>query len=291
MTTHLHVHLEPNERKRRQLGRSMPSYNNAVQFFAEHTLDNPSRLAVDLDDLELFIKEFHKEQRAQGVCRAELRLSPRRFLSPTISLPEVLRAANRAVSDLRNPTLGLILLLNRDSSQGFAEECEAAIVHGLPDHFVGIDLAGDEVRFADVDRLEKLFCAARSAGLGVTVHAGEFGGPNNIWRAIDQLGANRIGHAVSATGCRQLAARLRADRILVEVCVSSNIELGSVPTLDSHPLPWFVENDIPICLNTDIPMQLGTNLHMERRAAGLLVKDQRMLDAMETAARLHSFAR
>lgn len=291
MTTHLHVHLEPNERKRHQVGRSMPSYNNAAQFFAEHTLDNPDRLAVDLDDLRFFIMEFHAEQRAQGVCHAELRLSPRRFLSPSTSLPEVLRSADWAVSDLRNPTLGLILLLNRDSSQAFVEECETTIVHGLPGHFVGIDLAGDEVRFADVGRFEKLFCTARSAGLGVTVHAGEFGGPDNIWQAIDRLGANRIGHAVSASGCRQLAARLRADRILVEICISSNVELGAVPMLESHPLPWFVENDIPVCLNADIPMQLGTNLHMERRAAGRLVKDQRILDAMETAARLHSFAR
>jgi len=290
MTTHLHVHLEPNERKRHQLGRSMPSYDDAARFFAEHAPDNPDRLAVDLDDLECFIKEFHAEQHAQGVRHAELRLSPRRFLSPAVSLPEVLRSADRAVSGLRNPTVGLILLLNRDSSPEFVEELEGAVVSGLPSHFVGVDLAGDEVRFAEVNTFEGLFCAARSAGLGVTVHAGEFGGPDNIWRAIDQLGADRIGHAVSAVGCRQLAARLRADRILVEVSVSSNVALGAVPGLESHPLPWFVENDIPICLNTDIPMHLGTNLRMEQQAAGRLVKDQRILDAMETAARLYSFS-
>jgi adenosine deaminase len=290
MTTHLHVHLEPNERKRHQIGRSTSSYNNAAQLFAEHTLDNPDRLAVDLDDLELFIKEFHAEQYAQGVCHAELRLSPRRFLSPAVSLQEVLRSADRAVSDLRNPTVRLILLLNRDSPSDFVDECKGAIVNGLPSHFVGVDLAGDEVRFADVGRLEGFFCTARSAGLGVTVHAGEFGGPDNIWRAIDQLGANRIGHAVSAVGCRQLAARLRADRILVEISVSSNVALGAVPVLESHPLPWFVENDIPVCLNTDIPLHLGTNLYMERRAVGLLVKDQRILDEMEAAARHHSFS-
>jgi adenosine deaminase len=184
----------------------------------------------------------------------------------------------------------LVLLVNRNSSPEFIEECEDAIAVGLPGSFVGVDLAGDEKRFTDVRGFESFFRMARSKGLGVTVHAGEFGDVDSIWRAIDQLGANRIGHGTSAAGCRQLAARLSTDRILVEISVTSNVALGAVSSLDKHPLLWFIKNGVPVCLNTDIPIHLGTNFCMERRAAAILVNnDQWILDEMERSASRHAF--
>lgn len=292
MTTHLHVHvhLEPNERKRRQIGTVKRNYGDSVEFFSEHTMSNPERLAVDLGDLELFINEFHAEQQAQGVSYVELRLSPRRFLSRRADLADVLSVADRAVADLEDPTVRLILLLNRDSTTEFVEMCEGAVADGLPGRFAGVDLAGDEVQYPDVGKFESFFRAARSAGLGVTVHAGEFGDSANVWRALDQLGASRIGHAVSVAGCHQLARRLREDRVLVEVSITSNVALGAVPSLQSHPLPWLLEHDVPACLNTDVPLHLGTGLAAERQAAALLVgNDVQVLDSMEASARLHRF--
>ena len=290
MTTHLHVHLEPNERKRRQTGAAKRSYDNSAQFFAEHVMNGPGRLDVDLEDLQLFINDFHAEQRAQRVSYAELRLSPRRFLARGTSLSKVLSQADRMVSGLADPVVRLILLLNRDSSAEFTGLCEGIIADGLPDHFAGVDLAGDEVRFPDVGKFERCFRAARSAGLGVTVHAGEFGGADNVWRALDQLGAVRVGHAVSAMRCRGLARRLRQDRILVEVSVTSNVALGAVPALRAHPLPWLLDNDIPACLNTDVPLHLGTDLPAERQAAALLMgNDRQVLEAMEGMAQHHRF--
>jgi adenosine deaminase len=290
MTTHLHVHLEPNERKRRQMGAARRSYDNPVQFFSEHAMSNPERLAVDLGDLELFIDEFHAEQRAQGVSYAELRISPRRFLCGRTDLADVLRVADQAVSGLENPAVRLILLLNRDSSAEFVDRCEGAVADGLPGRFVGVDLAGDEVQYPDVGKFESFFLAACTAGLGVTVHAGEFGDAGNVWRALDQLGATRVGHAVAVAGCRQLARRLREDQVLVEVSVTSNVALGAVPSLQSHPLPLLLEYGIPTCLNTDVPLHLGTVLAAEWQSAARLVgEDQQVLDAMETSARLHCF--
>jgi adenosine deaminase len=109
MTTHLHVHLEPNERKRRHLGEFRIDYANAAQFFSEHAQDNPRRVVVNLDDLEVFIKEFHAERYAQNIDDAELRISPRRSLSPTVSLSDVLSSADRVVSNMRAPMQGLFM--------------------------------------------------------------------------------------------------------------------------------------------------------------------------------------
>lgn len=289
-TTHLHVHLEPNERKRRQLGRTRQQYHNAREFFAEHAMDNPGRLPVYLSDLSCFIRELHAEQRAEGVSYVEMRLSPRRFLSPQTSLAAVLAEASRTASLLADPALRLVLLLNRDSSPDFIEICQGAIADGLPASFVGVDLAGDEIRFPDVRQFADCFLTARSAGLGVTVHAGEFGNEDSIWNAIEKLGATRIGHGVSIGGCHGLARRLSADRVLVESSVTSNIALGAVSSLAAHPLPWLLENGVAVCLNTDVPLHLGTKLEDEWRVASLLLRgDTGALESMERAARECSF--
>lgn len=292
MITHLHVHLEPNERKRRQLTGQRPVYRSASQLFAEHAPDFPGRFSVDLYDLDSFIKDFHSEQHDQSVDYAELRISPRRFRSLGFPLSNIVNAADHTVSTLASPEVRLILLLNRDSSFEYIEECESAICSGLPEFFVGIDLAGDEIRYPDVARFKNIFRRARETGLGTTVHAGEFGDRNSVWRAIDELGAERIGHGISAGKSDVLAARLRSDQILLEVSVTSNVALGAVSTLGSHPLPWFVENSVPVCLNTDIPLHLRTNVQREQQAARQILNTYRQaLEAMELSAQKMSFRR
>ena len=81
------------------------------------------------------------------------------------------------------------------------EELEALLKYR--DDFVGIDLAGDEANFPGemfVDHLK----TARDAGWHVTVHAGESAGAQSIWQAIQELGAERIGHAVRAIDDHEL---------------------------------------------------------------------------------------
>jgi adenosine deaminase len=292
MTAHLHIHLEPNERKRRALGKAQQRYGNAEQFFSEHALSNPNRLSVNLDDLQLFIRELHFEQRIQGVDYVELRLSPRRFLSSSVALSDVLAAANSSAVALRDPTVRLVLLINRDSNIEYVEAAETSIAAGLPSSFVGIDLAGDELRFPCVQKFQSCFHAARTAGLGITVHAGEFGKTTDIWKALDQLGAERIGHGLAAGGCRALAERLSRDGILVEMSVSSNVGLGAVPRVSAHPLPWFLERNVQVCLNTDVPLHLGTKLGDEfGLAAGLIGNGaDDILRSMEEAAYMSAFS-
>ena len=290
MRAHLHLHLEPNERKRRQSGRQKIRYASSADFFDEHDLSSPGRLPVTWDDLAGFLAELHGEQRAQGVDYAEVRLSPRRFLPRLGLLPELLAAASGAAVALADPVLRLILLINRDSPADLVDSCESAIADGLPTAFVGIDLAGDEIRFPEIGKFVRCFAAARSAGLGVTVHAGEFAGPRGIWEALDRLGANRIGHGVSAAGCIGLGRRLRRDDVMIEASITSNVALGAVRSAAEHPVRWFVANDVPVCPNADVPLHLGTTLDDERAAwAGLLGLDLTAVAAIERAAAHHRF--
>jgi adenosine deaminase len=292
VTSHLHLHLEPNERKRRQLGHiSSTSDINAATFFKAHSVDGPDRLPVTLGDLRLFFEDLHEEQRSQGVEYVEVRFSPRRF-AQAAGIAALLNLVSALALDCSSPVVRLILLINRDSPVSYIKLLEHEIGNGLPKAFVGIDLAGDERRYPDVTQFITCFDLARCAGLGITVHAGEFGGPEHIWMALDDLGASRIGHGVAAGRERSLTARLMDDDVLLEMSLTSNVGLGSVGDLASHPLPWLLESGVPVCLNSDVPLHLGTDLADERRlAAALLGANSPAFDFLDECAVRHRFCK
>lgn len=114
---------------------------------------------------------------------------------------------------------------------------------------IAVGLAGDEsypaAPFAEV------FRAAREKGLHVVHHAGETAGPASIWEALSVGHAERIGHGIRALQDPRLVAELRARRVPLEVCLSSNVLLGLVPSLAEHPLPHLVGAGLMVTLNTD----------------------------------------
>lgn len=288
MTALLHIHLEPALRIARKRGARLSLFRSRKAFFREH--DSSNRAPASTADLAWLIPELHEEQGQQKVSYAEVRFSPRRFCAADQILGQVLEAASRAALPLRRPVVRLILLVNRNSSRSFIDACQREIAAGLPPAFVGLDLAGDERRFPDVSRFQRLFREARAARLGITVHAGEFGSERNIWRAIDELGAQRLGHALAAGERRALTNRLAADGIVVETAIGSNIALHAVDALDSHPLPLLVEQRVPVCLNTDIPLHVGTDLRSERELAGRLVGwDKETMSMLLKTAELGAF--
>lgn len=236
-------------------------------------------------DLRTFLAEVHAEQRASGVDHVELRLSPRRFISGGMTWDEVLRVADAVLASLSAPTVRAILLINRDSPPSHVAECQQVVERGLPSSFVGVDLAGDEQRFPDTGRFRSLFQAACAQGLGITVHAGEFGGADHVWRALDDLGALRIGHGLAAGSSVSLMKRLAEDGILLETSLGSNLALGAVSSLRQHPARLFVERGIPVCFNADVPLHTGRSFQDELAlAAELLGSRQEDLLALQARA-------
>ena len=110
---------------------------------------------------------------------------------------------------------------------------------------------------------------AASAGLGITVHAGEFS-PVNLSRAIETPGVTRIGHAVLAAFDNALLGKLAKAQITVECCLTSNMVLGAVPSLEDHPIRTFVDAAIPVTLCSDDPVRLCTSIGSEYQLAASL---------------------
>jgi adenosine deaminase len=134
------------------------------------------------------------------------------------------------------------------------------------DHIAALDLAGDEVHFPGTLFVEH-FKEGREAGWHITVHAGEESGPDSIWQAIEELGAERIGHGVSAVQDPSLMNYLVENRIGLESNLTSNLQTRVVEDYGSHPLKDFLEAGILATINTDDPGISAIDLPYEYRVA------------------------
>jgi aminodeoxyfutalosine deaminase len=143
-----------------------------------------------------------------------------------------------------------------------AQETVAFATGYRPPGTVGIGLGGPEsgVRRAD---FAPAFRAAREAGLHSAPHAGETGDPAEIWTALRDLGAERIGHGIAAARDPALLAHLAAEGITLEVCPTSNVCTGVVASLDEHPLPVLLAAGVPVSLATDDPGMFHTDMNRE----------------------------
>ncbi|WBU59410.1 adenosine deaminase [Paracoccus albus] len=106
------------------------------------------------------------------------------------------------------------------------------------------------------------FDCAREAGLGLTCHAGEWGGPQSIRDALS-LGVSRIGHGVRATEDPQLVRDLAEQGIVLEVCPGSNIALGIYPDWSAHPIARLADAGVKVTVSTDDPPFFHTTLSHE----------------------------
>lgn len=144
------------------------------------------------------------------------------------------------------------------------QELEAFLAHR--DQITALDLAGDELGFPGSLFLSH-FNRARDAGWHITVHAGEAAGPESIWQAIRELGAERIGHGVKAIEDRALMDFLAEQQIGIESCLTSNIQTSTVAELAAHPLKTFLEHGIRASINTDDPGVQGVDIIHEYTVA------------------------
>jgi adenosine deaminase len=110
---------------------------------------------------------------------------------------------------------------------------------------------------------------AREAGLGITIHAGEFS-PANLLAVARLPGVSRIGHGVFIASNPRIQDTIGERGLTVECCLTSNVVLGACPSLESHPIRLLLAAGIPVVLGTDDPVQLGTTIGQEYAKAATL---------------------
>jgi adenosine deaminase len=125
-------------------------------------------------------------------------------------------------------------------------------------YIVGFSMAGDEHAFPASD-YAGAYAIAAAAGLGCTIHAGEWAGPESV-RAALELPVTRIDHGVRAIEDRALVDELAASGIVLNCCPTSNVVLGVYPTFEAHPLPRLIEAGVKVTLGSDDPPYFGATL-------------------------------
>jgi adenosine deaminase len=195
-----------------------------------------------------------------------------------------------------------------------ARVLEAAVAAGRGLGVVGFGIGGDETAIP-ATAFAGVCAGAWQAGLGVTIHAGETGGPDAVRDAVLECGATRIGHGIGAVlgpvigwedpaGRGPVAVRaapepdeieatlalLAARRVFVELCPGSNRVTGVLGAA-AYPLRAFLGRGIPCCLNTDDRGLFGLDLRGEYgRAAAAHALSSVEIATMQSQAAAASFA-
>jgi adenosine deaminase len=174
--------------------------------------------------------------------------------------------------------VGLICTLQRILPVSEAERVMEFVLSD-PSNFVGLDLADNEVGF-DSKPFRHVFEAAKKAGLGITVHAGEADVPNaakTVLDAIELLGATRIGHGLQVYRDPEVMKAIRDRNVVLELCPTSNVLTNAVPNFAAHPFRKLLDFGIHTTISTDDPSIFNTDLLQEyeilKKHQGLKDKD------------------
>ena len=255
-------------------------------LFGLSLLRNEEDLATVTDDLAAALA-------AQNVRYPELTTTAYSHLHVGTMPPEVYRDGldeGRRRAARRGVEIGWVIDIPRDLERPDEFATVDYLESGLtPDGLVGLGLGGYEVGFPAAPYAEH-FARCRALGLHSLPHAGETEGADSIRQAVDDLGAERIGHGVRILEDPDLTARVAAAGILCEVCPTSNLLLGVVDDVAAHPLPRMIEHGVPVSINTDDPGWFDTDLVTELGIAPDLGIDDAMHLRMQRAALDASFA-
>jgi adenosine deaminase len=229
----------------------------------------PMAVLVDAEACRRVAYENVEDAKHDGLDYIELRFSPwfmaeANGLQPALVVEAVVDGIAAGVHDF-GEKVNLIGILSRT----YGPEIAAKELEALLSQRVGItalDLAGDEAHFPAI-WFHDHFNRARDAGWHITAHAGEIAGPESIWQAIRDLGAERIGHAIHAPEDPALMDYLAEHSIGIESCLTSNVQTSCVSDYPSHPLKTFLEHGIRATINTDDPGISGIDLPYEYNVA------------------------
>ncbi len=153
--------------------------------------------------------------------------------------------------------------LERPDSTVTIDFVEGSVV---PEGLVGFGLGGYEVGFPAAPYAEH-FARAKAIGLHAVPHAGETEGASSVRSAIDDLGAERIGHGVRCLEQPDLVKQIADEGIMLEVCPTSNLLLGVISSIEEHALPALRDAGVRVCINTDDPGWFATDLTTELQIA------------------------
>ena len=215
------------------------------------------------DDIELIAREFLAGQAAQNVLYTEVTYTAfthfaRKGISFADQLAALSRARRWAAAEL-DTGMGLIIDIPRVVSPEEGLLVADWAISGMGDGVVALGTGGTEVGNPP-ERYAAAFERARAAGLVCVPHAGETVGAESIWSALRVCRPARIEHGITCLEDPALVIELRKRQIPLDVCPTSNVCLGVVPSVAAHPLPLLLAEGLYVTIGSDDPPMFNTTL-------------------------------
>ena len=235
------------------------AYTDFLDFL--DTYDRAASVIRTTDDYRDLTYEYLAGCAREGAIYVELIVSPDHAqlvgLSGELHLGAIARGIDEARSDHGiEARVQLVAVRNFGAEQ--AEHVARYAATRPHPYVVGFNLAGDEAHYPAGD-FAQAFAIAAEAGLGCTVHAGEWDGPQSVWAALD-LPVTRIGHGVRAIEDPGLVEELSRSEIVLECCPTSNVALGLYESYEDHPLPRLMRAGVRATLGSDDPPYFGASI-------------------------------
>jgi adenosine deaminase len=271
----LHVHLEgtaPPDLIRRLADRNgvpVPdglfdgsdrfAYTDFLDFL--RTYDRAASVIRTAEDYRDITYEYLASCARDGAVYVELTASPDHAALVGLSDAEHLDGIAAGIDDARRDfgIEGRILI---SAVRNFGVERALRVARHAAerphDYVVGFSMAGDEENFPAGDYAE-VFATAAAGGLGCSVHAGEWAGPESVWAALE-LPVGRIAHGVRSIEDPALVEELAERGVVLECCPTSNVVLGVFESYEEHPLPRLRQAGVKVTLGSDDPPYFGASI-------------------------------
>lgn len=204
-----------------------------------------------VEDLQRVVTEAIRDNVDDGCAWLEIQLDPTSYAPLLGGFETVVEAALDAMKDA---PCGLIIASSWARSGEHAEQlAQLAMSY---DDVVGFGLSNDERR-GDIDD----FVAAMriAADKRRVPHGGFYEGAWHVWECVTKLGANRVGHGITAMRDKETVALLAERQVALEVCPTSYPPLG-VMAVEDLPLRELLNAGVPITLGSDDPLLFGANV-------------------------------
>jgi len=259
-------------------------YTDFLDFL--HTYDLAASVIRTGDDYRDIVHEYLASCAREGAVYVELTASPDHAALVGLSDEEHLDGIARGI-DLAREEHGIEGRVLISCVRNFGVERALRVARHAAErphpYVVGFSMAGDEENYPASDYIEAFEIAA-AAGLGCTVHAGEWAGPESV-RAALGLPVTRIAHGVRSIEDPALVDELAERGIVLEVCPTSNVVLGLFPSYEEHPLPRLIDAGVRVTLGSDDPPYFGASIGGEYAIASerMGLGDERLREITHTA--------
>ncbi|WP_461536887.1 adenosine deaminase [Spongorhabdus nitratireducens] len=227
----------------------------------------PVAVMQTAEAIERITFELYEDAAQENVKYLEVRFGPLLHMQQGLTLDQIIDSVVKGIKKAEqqydihgNCILSILRTMPKDRINDVID----AGARYLNDGVVGFDLAASELPGFCHEFIPYAQYALEK-GYRVTIHAGEQGVGQNVYDAIELLGAERVGHGIHITGHAEAYALVKSRNTGLETCPTSNVQTKAVERLESHPFGAFYQDQLPVTINTDNRTVSNTTMTEEVR--------------------------